>query len=163
MFFLGEFATGTIVRRYTSGSWIPVIVDITTNHGGYFSFKLCPNNDISKDPSQRCFDEYVLEVRKRLKENNLIPILQQTGKNGATEQMLSTDLMGPTTLYVKLPENVTCHQCIIQVCAICVISMKMCHMSSLYNRGTCHDKNGRMMYHIGMSHIVSVYDIDITR
>ena len=61
-FILGKYATGTIVQRYTSGSWIPVIVDITTNHGVYFSFKLCPNNDISQDPDQRCFDKYILQV-----------------------------------------------------------------------------------------------------
>ena len=36
----GKFATGTLVRHYTSGSWVPVIVDITTNHGGYFAFKV---------------------------------------------------------------------------------------------------------------------------
>ena len=28
------------MRHYTSGSWVPVIVDITTNHGGYFAFKV---------------------------------------------------------------------------------------------------------------------------
>ena len=59
---LGKFATGTIVRNYDTGSWVPVIVDITTNHGGYFIFKLCPNNDISQDPDQRCFDQHILQV-----------------------------------------------------------------------------------------------------
>ena len=39
----GKFATGTLVRHYTSGSWVPVIVDITTNHGGYFAFKVIRN------------------------------------------------------------------------------------------------------------------------
>ena len=63
-FFKGKFATGTIVRNYEPGSWIPVIVDITTNHGGYFIFKLCPNNDITQDPSQPCFDQHVLEVER---------------------------------------------------------------------------------------------------
>ena len=36
----GKFATGTLVRHYTSGAWVPVIIDITTNHGGYFAFKV---------------------------------------------------------------------------------------------------------------------------
>ena len=36
----GKYATGTLVRHYTSGAWVPVIVDITTNHGGYFAFKV---------------------------------------------------------------------------------------------------------------------------
>ena len=51
------------MRRYSSGSWIPVIVDITTNHGGYFIFKLCHNDDTSRDPGQECFDQHVLQVR----------------------------------------------------------------------------------------------------
>ena len=67
-FLSGKFATGTIVRKYEPGSWIPVIVDITTNHGGYFIFKLCPNNDITQDPSQPCFDQHVLEVLQRVRE-----------------------------------------------------------------------------------------------
>ena len=33
-----------------------MIVDITANHQGYFEFKICPNNDIFKDPDQSCFD-----------------------------------------------------------------------------------------------------------
>ena len=52
------------MRNYDTGSWVPVIVDITTNHGGYFIFKLCPNNDISQDPDQRCFDQHILQVSK---------------------------------------------------------------------------------------------------
>ena len=51
------------MRRYSSGSWIPVIVDITTNHGGYFIFKLCHNDDTSRDPGQECFDQHILQVR----------------------------------------------------------------------------------------------------
>ena len=73
-FFSGKFATGTIVRNYEPGSWIPVIVDITTNHGGYFIFKLCPNNDITQDPNQRCFDQHILEVEREkfLRELNSV-------------------------------------------------------------------------------------------
>ena len=36
--------SGQIVRHYRAGSWIPVIVDITTNHGGFFIFKV--NTDL---------------------------------------------------------------------------------------------------------------------
>ena len=50
------------MRHYSSGSWIPVIVDITTNHGGYFIFKLCHNDDTSRDPGQECFDKHILQV-----------------------------------------------------------------------------------------------------
>ena len=52
----GKFATGTIVKRYTSGQIIDVTVEITANHYGYFQFKVCPNEDITKDKGQDCFD-----------------------------------------------------------------------------------------------------------
>ena len=42
------------------GSVIPVVVDITANHQGHFIFKLCPNNDIFRDPDQTCFDRMPL-------------------------------------------------------------------------------------------------------
>ena len=28
------------------GSVIPVVLDLTANHQGWFTFKICPNNDI---------------------------------------------------------------------------------------------------------------------
>ena len=34
------------------GSFIPVVVDLTANHQGYFEFKICPNDDIFQDPDQ---------------------------------------------------------------------------------------------------------------
>ena len=65
------------MRNYEPGSWIPVIVDITTNHGGYFIFKLCPNNDITQDPSQPCFDQHVLEVETEKREREKEEIKDQ--------------------------------------------------------------------------------------
>lgn len=41
----GKYATGTISRHYTEGQSISVTVDVTTNHGGYFEFRLCPINN----------------------------------------------------------------------------------------------------------------------
>ena len=52
----GRFATGTIVKRYTSGQIIDVTVEITANHKGYFDFKVCPNEDFTRDRGQDCFD-----------------------------------------------------------------------------------------------------------
>ena len=39
----------------------------------------------------------------------------QTGKNGETELRVGEELWGPVRMFVKLPEHVTCDQCIIQV------------------------------------------------
>ena len=52
------------MRQYSAGSWIPVIVDITTNHGGFFIFKLCHNDDITQDPDQECFETNILQVSR---------------------------------------------------------------------------------------------------
>jgi hypothetical protein len=52
----GRFATGLIVRRYTSGQIINVEVQITADHKGYFTFRVCPNEDFRLDKGQDCFD-----------------------------------------------------------------------------------------------------------
>ena len=41
----GVFATGTITETYRPGENIDVEVDVTANHMGYFTFKLCANNN----------------------------------------------------------------------------------------------------------------------
>lgn len=54
----GRYATGTIVETYNQGQVIDVEVQVTTNHGGWFEFRICENNDIHKDKDQSCFDKY---------------------------------------------------------------------------------------------------------
>ena len=55
----GNFATGTIVRNYTEGQVIPVKIDITALHKGYYQFKICPNDNVNLDPPQSCFDRFL--------------------------------------------------------------------------------------------------------
>ncbi|XP_063615779.1 uncharacterized protein LOC134788951, partial [Penaeus indicus] len=52
----GKYATGTIVRTYTEGQTITVRVNVTSNHGGHFEFRICPNNDPSVEASDTCLD-----------------------------------------------------------------------------------------------------------
>ena len=52
----GRFATGTIVRSYIAGQTIKARIQITANHAGSFTFKLCNNNNPIQDPTQDCFD-----------------------------------------------------------------------------------------------------------
>ena len=52
-----HYATGTIVREYTKGQTITATVEVTANHKGKFTFKLCPNNNVNVDPAQDCFDQ----------------------------------------------------------------------------------------------------------
>ena len=56
---------------------------------------------------------HVNKSRRRRKVN--FKYLHQTGERGEAELRVSEDLWGPVTMYVKLPSNLTCHQCIIQV------------------------------------------------
>ena len=49
--------TGIIVATYEPGQWIDVSIEVTTQHMGYFVFKVCPSNNWEKDPDQDCFDK----------------------------------------------------------------------------------------------------------
>ena len=53
----GRYANGIITNTYQAGQEVTVRVQITTNHKGYFEFKLCSNNDPTNDKDQTCFDE----------------------------------------------------------------------------------------------------------
>ncbi|KAJ8307911.1 hypothetical protein KUTeg_014558 [Tegillarca granosa] len=56
----GIYAKGVIARHYRPGEIINVEVEITANHKGWFEFKLCPNNDVTKKVTQECLDKYLL-------------------------------------------------------------------------------------------------------
>jgi len=96
----GLYANGNIVAQYAQGSVIDVAVEVTTNHRGFFMFRLCPNNDIKQDPEQDCFDEHVLDIQLEHAVDTKRPIT-------------SWD-RGYWNTTVMLPEDVTCTQCILQ-------------------------------------------------
>ena len=52
----GKYANGIIVREYDEGDIIDISIDVTSNHKGYFVFKMCANDNIMQDPDQECFD-----------------------------------------------------------------------------------------------------------
>ena len=37
-------------------------MDVTANHKGFFTFRLCANNNTDQDPRQQCFDQTILKV-----------------------------------------------------------------------------------------------------
>ncbi len=41
----GAYGNGVIGKWYVEGQKVPVEVDLTTNHWGYFELKICPVND----------------------------------------------------------------------------------------------------------------------
>ncbi|KAH3894119.1 uncharacterized protein LOC127862143 isoform X2 [Dreissena polymorpha] len=92
----GKFATATIAATYTQGQIFTVQLEITVNHGGWFEFRLCPNNDFTKRATQECLDKYLLE--------------QTTG--GARYTL--NEGRGIKTVTLKLPKDLTCSQCVLQ-------------------------------------------------
>ncbi|XP_069102406.1 uncharacterized protein [Argopecten irradians] len=93
----GRYAKGIITRHYTVGQTIDIGVEITANHHGYFEFRLCPNNDIHKRATQECLDQHLLTL-----ENADGTRYYLGGRRGAIN------------LKAKLPEGLTCSQCVLQ-------------------------------------------------
>ncbi|XP_012282768.1 uncharacterized protein LOC105700977 [Orussus abietinus] len=92
----GKFGNGVIVRRYRTGATIPVKVELTANHHGFFEFRVCPMTAQGLEVTQECLDEYLLQ-----------------GENGTARYY-----PGPGNRvfegYYKLPEDLTCVQCVFQ-------------------------------------------------
>lgn len=94
----GRFATGIITRHYRDpGQVIPVIIDVVANHGGFFAFALCVNNNPDKDPDQGCFRQLPLD------NGDMLYRVTPAVRKGTRIE-----------LGVKLPAEVECWQCILQ-------------------------------------------------
>jgi len=53
LFFITKvFACFSVFRSYQPGEEISVSVLVTANHKGYFTFRLCRNNNVNRDPDQ---------------------------------------------------------------------------------------------------------------
>lgn len=48
--------TNQTVRNYFPGSDIDIIVDLVTNHGGYFEFELCRRDSFEEPETEACFE-----------------------------------------------------------------------------------------------------------
>jgi len=115
----GKYAVGVISKRYRVNQNITVKVEITANHMGWFEFRLCPNNNLKKDPSQDCFDQYLLPLADG--SGTRYPIPENFGYTGVAE------------IKLKLPKNLSCSQCILQW-----------HYNTASSWGVCDDGFGTM-------------------
>ena len=50
--------SGTIARSYRPGQVIDIEIQLVANHLGFFTFALCPHNDMFTAPNRECFDRY---------------------------------------------------------------------------------------------------------
>uniref|UniRef100_A0ABD2XR82 Chitin-binding type-4 domain-containing protein n=1 Tax=Trichogramma kaykai TaxID=54128 RepID=A0ABD2XR82_9HYME len=92
----GKYGKGVIVRRYRTGAVIPVRVELTANHMGYFEFRTCPMTYNNREVNQDCLDRYVLR-----------------GENG-TARYYPGEGNRIFEAYYKLPDGLTCAQCVFQ-------------------------------------------------
>lgn len=53
----GYMVVNRTVRNYFPGSTIDVIVDLQTNHGGYFEFELCRRDSFETPETDECFEK----------------------------------------------------------------------------------------------------------
>ena len=67
---------------------------------GFFTFAICPNNDIHKSPSERCFDSHQLRV--------------ESPRLLVYSSYFATAGVGIKRMRVELPANMSCSQCILQ-------------------------------------------------
>ncbi|KAL3884518.1 hypothetical protein ACJMK2_024653 [Sinanodonta woodiana] len=94
----GIYATDVIGHCYPIGTNdITVTISITAWHKGYFSFKMCPHNNPKTNASQGCFDQYPLEL-----------------VSGGYKYDITTNEDKIHNVQLKLPQALTCTQCILQ-------------------------------------------------
>ncbi|PRD27423.1 UNVERIFIED_CONTAM: hypothetical protein NCL1_35385 [Trichonephila clavipes] len=60
--YCGGIQVPDYVRNHDFKKVIEAVVDVTTNHKGYFEFKICPNNNPKREASQHCLDKYPLQL-----------------------------------------------------------------------------------------------------
>ncbi|XP_022311412.2 uncharacterized protein LOC111116715 [Crassostrea virginica] len=92
----GRYAKGIISRRYVEGQLIDIVVEVTALHFGYFEFRICPNNNVSRPATLECLDQNLLVL--------------SSGSTRYTE-VTST---GRYVLEAQLPPGLTCSQCVFQ-------------------------------------------------
>lgn len=94
----GKYARGVVARQYHMGAFINITVELTSNHMGYFEFRLCPVNDPHKKATQACLDRHLLNV---VGHGTRYFITRQGGSIFIE-------------LAVMLPPNLQCSQCVLQ-------------------------------------------------
>ncbi|KAF7993704.1 hypothetical protein HCN44_010299 [Aphidius gifuensis] len=92
----GKYGNSVIVRKYKTGDTIPVRVELTANHFGYFEFRVCPMKVHGKEVTQECLDKHVLLMED--KQSKYYP--------GPGNRIFEG--------YFKLPDDLTCAQCVFQ-------------------------------------------------
>lgn len=95
----GMYANGIIVRKYSPGEVIKVVIELTASHKGWMEFKICPNDDPKKTVTQDCLDKHVLQIADTRNSKHHI-----TSENSYQKIKLN----------LQLPPAVKCKACVFQ-------------------------------------------------
>ncbi|XP_066992648.1 uncharacterized protein [Anabrus simplex] len=94
----GLYGQGIIVDTYREGQVITAVTELTANHWGYFEYKLCPLGQPTEMETEECFSKYPLPL---------------ADGSGYRYYLLSKE-EGKYPVKLKLPEGLTCDQCVLQ-------------------------------------------------
>jgi hypothetical protein len=95
----GSMYTGKVVNEYRQGQQIEAKIELVSNRGGWFEFRLCnrDNLDDSEDATQECLDENLLK-----------------DESGKTRFKLNKSQKGLLKFKLQLPRSLTCKNCVFQ-------------------------------------------------
>lgn len=91
----GTYGQGVIVASYPVGGVMPITVDLTANHKGYFVFQLCDLNAATE--SDACFNADPLKLT-----------------NGQYRYSVPNNSPGLFNMTVQLPAGLSCAHCVLQ-------------------------------------------------
>ena len=91
-----KYGNEIITGMYQPNEEIEVLVEVTANHEGYFTFRLCAAEP-GQDPSQDCLDQSVLLVMPEMTDRYVLPSTKP----------------GVYSTHVRLPD-IECERCVLQ-------------------------------------------------
>ncbi|XP_057323425.1 uncharacterized protein LOC130666440 [Microplitis mediator] len=92
----GKYGNSIIVRKYQTNQLITIRIQLTANHRGYFSFRVCPMTTWGQEVTQDCLNKNILRM-----------------ENG-TARYYPGPGTGTFEAYYKLPSGLMCAQCVLQ-------------------------------------------------
>ncbi|ESO86390.1 hypothetical protein LOTGIDRAFT_195131, partial [Lottia gigantea] len=93
----GKYATGQIVKNYRAGQTFTAKIEVTANHKGYFEFRLCANNDVTREVTQECLNRNILTLA-----------------NGSGTKYFVDSSNGIKQVQLFLPATIVCSHCVLQ-------------------------------------------------
>jgi len=116
----GTYGRGIISRNYNVGSVIASTIEITSNHLGYITFAVCPQNTDGSENPDTC-------QTLRLAD-------------GSGDKLDIGSTYGQIRVNLRLPEGLTCRQCTFQWTYVTGNSWGYCDEAKTYGQLGCGDQ-----------------------